>query len=197
MLRLFGWFGRWRVSGLCLLHGTLRRSFRLQVVLKEAGHGHEDAGKGGWGEPVAFTREDLGAVGYVEGGQALRQRLCVGGWDDVVVGAVEDEGGGEVWRGLRRVGLYEASGDLDESAEAEAFHGVGAGRDLSREGQAEERAQGDAGEDDTLRVDTGALGGEANGFVAGGEPLRGMGAVADGGEVGAEGTCAVKIVRGV
>lgn len=76
------------------LHARVGEGLGLEVVLEEAGDGEEDAGEACGGEPVAFVGEDLGAVGYVEFREALVESVGVGGGDDVVGGAVEDEGWG-------------------------------------------------------------------------------------------------------
>ena len=117
---------------------------------------------------MTFVWEDFGAVGYVELGEVVVELVGVGGGDDVVGGAVEDEGGREAGGGLGGVGLDEAAGDVDEGAEAGLLRGVGRGGELGGESEGEEGAEGDAGEDDAGWVDVGAGGGEADGFVGDG-----------------------------
>ncbi len=167
------------------------------MVSEEVGHGEKDAGDDTGGEPVAFVGENLGAVGHVEVGEALVDFVGIGGGNDGVGGAVEDESGGEVGGGLGGVGFNEASRDVDEGAEACSLGGIGCGGELGGKSQGEESAQGDAGEDDLLGVNAGAGGGEADGFVGDAQPGSGVDAILDGGKVRVGGVCAVEVVRGV
>lgn len=122
-------------------------------------------------------------MGYVELSEAAVEGMGVGGRHDVVRCSVQDESWREVFRSLCGKGLNEACGDFYDGAKAAAFLKIVRRGKACGEGQGEKASEGDAGEDDAVGVDAGALCDELNGSVDGGQPLGGVSAALDGREV--------------
>ncbi len=97
----------------------LRGGFQsAQFATEKGGNCGEDAQLGGSGEPMAFTGKKELLVGDAQEGQAGFQGVGEGDWDDGVGFAMDDERRWEAGGGLCFVGGDEASGDVDDGADA-------------------------------------------------------------------------------
>ena len=160
-----------------------------ELAAEEGSDRAEDAELRGAGEPMAFAGEEELLVGDAEGGEPGLEGVGEGNGDDGVGFAVNDERGWEAGRGLGFIGRNEASGDVDDGADA----GVG----LGAEGEREEGAERDADEGDAAWGD-GGLGADVGDRVAdGGEPEWDVDAVGEHGGRGSVGSGAIKVVDSV
>ena len=148
-------------------------------------------------EPMALMGEKVCLVGHGERCEEFVERAGVGDRDDCVGFAVKDQRRWEVVCGLGGVGFDEAARDVDECSDASAGGWIRRGGKCSGKCQREEASERDADESDAFWVDVGPGCCKGHRGVESIDPLRNVDAVADGGEVGADGAGTVEVVRGI